>query len=116
MITKQEMFNRSYLGLASQGFVRCRNWQGHCVYADTVNGQERHCGWGWVDKSLTNEIGDVLKMRTLGRGLAAYLTGEELDFARSLQSIHDSNDIPSEMKHDLIQLAQHYDLTVPEVP
>jgi hypothetical protein len=110
MLSKQEMFNRAYLGLRSQGFVRCVNKEGYCRYSD--NG--KHCSWGWVDQNLDeNRTGSVYNLNRMHIGEASLLDDEHLKFANDLQNAHDHADEPNIMKSDLHSLAITYNLKVP---
>lgn len=110
-LTKQEMFNRAYRGLASQGFERCTSGEGKhgCLYVDD-NG--RHCAWGWVDTSLTKEVSGYIG--SIG-GIAATLGQKNKYFAARLQQAHDNAVTPEGVKNRLKQLAKEFDLKVPRV-
>lgn len=110
--TKQEMFNAAYLGLEAQGFIRAygerRDGLGGCLYLDNHG---RRCAWGHVDKSLTNEIGGV---ETIKIGIAKRLNEEDLEFAKHLQWVHDTSYSPNSMVSKLRDLANTWNLTIPE--
>lgn len=105
-MTKQEMFNLAWKGLAGQGW-RAARAHGSCAYylgredTDLPEGLlEMRCAWGWVDPTgttVTNQYGAV-KERYCGTvkdlnagsiGLAAELERDDLEFARLLQLAHD---------------------------
>lgn len=116
MLTRQEMFDRAFIGLRSQGFQRCVDDTATCVYHGR-NGT--HCAWGWVDPDGTphgNSGGGVLTLRVAHRGLAARLSEDDLEFAVDLQSVHDSGWARStvQMEPRLRDFASKYNLTVPE--
>lgn len=122
MITKQEMFNRAYVGLKSQGFTRCGyratddsgNDGFMCTYSDEFG---KHCAWGWVDTSLnSSQAGAVYSLREDGIGLAADLRGDLLDFAQRLQLAHDESATPERMISRLNSLAQEFCLEIPNTP
>lgn len=115
-MTLQEMFDKAYIGLASQEFKKCLgSWtvesKGICVYSD---GNGKHCAWGWVDMSLDkNVIGLVNDLKNWRIGIAATLDEEQLDFASKLQIAHDKSDNQQDMKNNLKKLADEYKLLVP---
>jgi hypothetical protein len=101
-MTKQEMFDRAWKGLKSQGFKRCMKPESGraCVYAD---GKGNHCAWGWVDPEGTvdkNGVpfnGGIAEIRHRSGTLAAEMFGDEdmnnpsalYAFAEQLQRCHD---------------------------
>lgn len=115
-MTIQEMFNKAYLGLASQGFQRCISEDGRCVYSS--NDATMHCAWGWVDPSLGPEVtGSVKSLRDNSMmGVAATLSESDLIFALELQNAHDSAADSKYMRTRLGVVARNYNLTIPEVP
>lgn len=117
MISIQEMFNRAYIGLRSQGFRRCVAYDKWlkadvCVY----NGPGgMHCAWGWVDTNIPANISEGLSVWSLNRrriGVASELDDEGLKFADKLQRCHDSG-TEERMKRRLHILADEYGLTIP---
>lgn len=115
-MTIQEMFDKVYIGLASQGFEQCK-YNKHktfysCAYSDD-NG--KHCAWGWVDLSLSaSHAGNVQDLKNESIGIAATLNEEQLDFALKLQNAHDGGDQPCVMKNNLVYLALKYNLEIPK--
>lgn len=117
MLTKQEMFNKAYLGLASQGFERCGEYRAGdssglrrfvCEYSNREG--TRHCAWGWVDTSIPyGTLGRVTHLA----GIALTLSNADLTFATRLQLQHDVAASPNDMKNRLHTLASDYGLTVP---
>lgn len=86
--TRQEMFNRAYIGLRKQGF-KLAIQKSRCVYS---MGNGRRCAWGHVDTSLgPHHYGDLLALSNAGvwGGLAAKLSTEDLQWAKELQLCHD---------------------------
>lgn len=112
MMTIQEMFNKAYIGIRSQGFSRCYV-EGKCVYSS--NG--KHCAWGWVDTNIpdgaypSSNVKDLYYMK---KGVAAHLSFDELGFAYELQHTHDVSYTEYSMEMNLRGLATHYGLTIPE--
>lgn len=112
-MTKQEIFTKAVLGLASQGFNRCRDTNGACVYHDPKTGW--HCAWGWVDPSLDDQIcGNIYCLREHDRGLAMQLRADDLPFVSDLQDAHDGAETPIVMRKRLENVAVRYGLTWPE--
>lgn len=112
-MTRQEMFNKAFLGLKSQGFQQCLNLAKEtCVY-NGPNGT--HCAWGWVDPTIPAQFNEDTSLETLkhkGVGLAATLRPGDLIFAENLQDIHDENEMPHKMEQALLEFAKNEDLTV----
>lgn len=107
--SRQEMFNRAWRGLKSQGFMRCTDG-GVCVYDD---GHGHHCAWGWVDHESWGYWGSVNRLYGEGIGVAGVLDYDDCEFARDLQMAHDDSHEPAAMEEALRWLAQHYMLTIP---
>lgn len=130
-LTKQEMFNRAWIGLRSQTFERAAQPNGYCEYK-MENG--KRCAWGWVDQEHAERIrGDVYDGNRAGVGLLANLNPEDLLFARELQVAHDYararrstavshldlaaakyNYLPLEVENNLRKLAAFHNLSIPE--
>lgn len=89
--TRQEMFNRAWLGLKEQGFERCVDKLGHCVYTGERRGDVQYrCAWGHVDPDGTEGLeGSVEDLAVDGAGLAARLDQSGMMFAMALQAAHD---------------------------
>lgn len=111
-LTRQEMFDRAYRGLASQGWRRAYEVNS-CEY---VTDDGRRCAWGWVDPSLTDEdSGDVQGLFDKERGVAAYLSLDDLRFAMALQDAHDSS-TDDTLERDLRAFAGRQGLAIPVLP
>jgi hypothetical protein len=116
-LTIQEMFDRAVRGLASQGWEPCvsdgsNRQESVCLYSD---GTGKHCAWGWVDPSLErSQKGTVAQLRHRRVGIAATLNHAQGGFARQLQTCHDENSEPEQMRNSLRRLAASFDLTWPE--
>lgn len=118
-LTRQEMFNKAYRGLASQNWAKCEirikagpdTW---CIYTDE-NG--RHCAWGWVDPSLpVNRYAGmtVRDLRVQQIGVAADIDVRDLMFTENLQVAHDSASGPDDMRRKMELLAEQYYLDIPQ--
>ena len=124
MATRQEVFNRAYLGLASQGFQQSKSSCGPetsaCMYRG-ANG--RRCAIGWCipdEKYDPNFEGkNVLEnwkiVRAIGLDITDQQFGPDLQFARSLQVAHDAAKTSMDMRYRLDMVAKKYHLTVPEI-
>lgn len=110
-LSKQEMFDRAYRGLASQRWAKSTNAMDGCVYAGRAG---RRCAWGWVDTSLERRhYGNVRDLHDEGIGVAADMGHDEIVFALELQSCHDQAD--DNMRIDLERFAKLHNLTIPEL-
>lgn len=113
MLTKQEMFDRAYRGLASQGWRKCFDERG-CIYQ---HADGRRCAWGWVDMSLgPDDLGAVETIALDHDGIASTLGADGLGFAIALQSAHDTADSPEALLASMNRLAASYGLSIPELP
>lgn len=112
--SRQEMFDRAFLGLSGQGFVKAVESVGGrepCVYVDP---EGRRCAWGHVDPSLgPRDVGTVYNLSEEGRGIAGRMTAGDLDFARALQRCHDGSGGPDDMRERLLKFAADNGLAVP---
>ena len=110
-MTNQEIFNKAYIGLASQGFEQSTDEDGTCLYRST-DGKKCAIGWCISDKdydpSMEGKPSDFLPIA---------LFGEEVDhnFLNGLQVTHDENCDPEEMRKALDYLAHIHNLTVPNL-
>lgn len=117
VLSRQEMFNRAFLGLQSQGWKRALTvpWAQEDVNTGCVYQTEEslRCGWGWVDPENTpGHTAYISGLRERGVGLAAVLSPEDLAFAQELQKVHDNNRA-SELERAMRNFATHNNLTVP---
>lgn len=115
-MTRQEMFDAAYIGLASQGFIRSMSNQG-CAY----RGDEgRRCAIGWImpDEAYSPDL-EGLSPMNCEIEKALDLASGDICFADELQEAHDGDahegDTPEAMKERLESFAIKYNLTVPQV-
>lgn len=114
-MTRQEIFNKAYLGLKSQGFKQSE-WAGSCKYNGPNN---THCAIGWVIPDLPENYTIGAIAWTFPEKLIGVIAEnlEELDqlrpFLQDLQIAHDGYD-PQTMKWKLERLAKMYELEIPE--
>lgn len=114
-MTNQEMFDKAWHGLKSQGWRRATGGDGlTCSY---LTSDGRRCAWGWVDPEGTVVkgiacIGTVRSLRDENVGVAAELDYYQIRFAQDMQNTHDfAADDTLEAK--MRDLAKQYNLTVP---
>lgn len=113
MMTRQEIFEKAVRGLASQGFEKCIDASGACVYHDRRTGH--HCAWGWVDPSLDEHVyGNIHSLRAHDRGLIMQVQLDDLPFVGDLQDAHDGAENPAVMRGRLENMAIRYALVWPE--
>jgi hypothetical protein len=115
-MTRQEIYNKAYLGLASQGWVQSINDMELCQYR---SGDGRKCAVGWLipddkyEKSMENTgIGQLIRYREFD--CIAELAHEER-FLSQLQSAHDEEHIPDNMKARFEAIAIEWGLEIPKV-
>jgi hypothetical protein len=111
-MTRQEAFNISYFGLASQGFRRALNGS-TCAYRAPTGSK---CAIGHIlPDGLYQEWFDLEPVRTFSKVLIACALNPEkdLEWAASLQRCHDVSATPSTMKEALAQFASNENLTIP---
>lgn len=114
--TRQEMFDRAWRGLKSQGWrqaieVRDDGWT-VCKY---LTDDGLRCAWGWVDTDINPALtGTVGLLRRGGHGLAARLSDEDALFADDLQCAHDVAEDSGKIRSNLARLADRYGLSIPD--
>lgn len=108
--SRQEMFDRAWRGLKSQGWKRAVDHLG-CVYS-TPDG--RRCAWGWVDPDGTSgALGSVRALYENRVGLAGLLRGEDVLFANWLQSVHDLA-VDETLQQAMRSFAAKHGLSIPD--
>lgn len=114
-MTKQEMFDLAWKGLAAQGWQRAYV-EGSCVYKQELpDGTIRRCAWGHVDHAVPADIqASVTTLNGRGIGLAAKLGYLDMRFAQELQNAHDGAATSAEMEAAFRDLAADHRLVVPE--
>lgn len=116
-MTKQEIFNKAYLGLKSQGFKRSGTVDQPCMYNGPNN---THCAIGWVIPNLpeSHSIKKIaINFPEKLLGIVAVNNFELLQilpFLRRLQTAHDEGFTPTEMQRDMLHIAKDFNLEVPE--
>ena len=124
-MTRQEMFEKSVRGLASQGYRQSRTVQGagqpgehvRCAYNGKLDdGTECHCAWGWVDPDIpaSYQFNSVSTLYYEKIGVAGTLSGEDRFWALDLQACHDAAVTPDQMVKNLRVLAARFNLQWPD--
>lgn len=120
--SEQELFNKAYLGLKSQGFVKCEaleidehTGEEEPVCRYTLNGN--HCAIGWVCdgyQQLPEETAALAS--TCHTYLNIKISQSREVFIRKLQKLHDEDEssTPEGMMKGLEEAAGLFNLTIPE--
>lgn len=122
-MTKQEMFNKAYIGLRAQEWRQAvdTNGAGACTYL-APNGDR--CAFGHVDPEGTviggkPRTGTVWALRSEPGSIVPTLSSEEFEFAQRLQRAHDAagqsynRTTEQDMEYRFEELAREYGLTIP---
>lgn len=118
-LTEQEIFDKAYLGLASQGFERSMI-NDSCVY----NAGDRHCAVGWVcvESKMPREGERPNKLSFWeSLGINTMPSKERTNFLQEIQYVHDAsyfehNDQCAKRKQRMEEFAKIHNLTVPAIP
>ncbi len=114
--SRQEMFNRAWNGLKSQGWKKSLGGTFTTARCRYVGDGGMRCAWGWVDPGGTwnaDGAGDVRSLRSASIGLAAHLSDSDCDWAKSLQRTHDESDT-HELETGMRRFARTHGLTIPD--
>ena len=119
---KQEIFNKAYLGLKSQGFAK--SFDGKvCLYRDT-EGRKCAVGYlipdelysvdmeGWVVSILVERFPEIAKILGV-QDSDGPIPVSFLSFLDELQMCHDFGHTPEKMEKNLQDFAHDCSLTVP---
>ena len=109
-LTQQEMFDKSYLGLASQNFLQSHR-DGGCLYRGP-NG--RKCAIGHLipdDKYKQKMEGDNI----FARSIRSLFPVKQLSMLGDLQEAHDHPASATRRRKAFERVAKQYGLTVPEI-
>jgi hypothetical protein len=129
----QEVFNKAYIGLASQGFLRSygssATTSNSCLYRDKVN--NRKCAIGHcVPDEFVNDANNSKTLLVMLDTDVARFTGDprwtklfeniSRSALRQLQHCHDTavflrEDSPEKMRENLELFAKWFNLTIPDV-
>jgi hypothetical protein len=118
-MTRQQMFNTAYHGLAAQGFERStpRNGGTGCAYRGADN---RRCALGYlIPDSAYNPEWDKTGMSAwclTEVNATPVICRKNQDFLEDLQEVHDSALTPDVMRTRLVEFAERWGLTIPALP
>jgi len=119
MLNKQEIFNKAYIGLAKQGWVRAQ-YAGACQYR-TREGLACAIGQCIPDDKYDPKIEPMSPFKAL---LFAGVIEKAIDdadlyedclFLNALQDAHDQNRL-TPLKENMEKFAREKNLTIPEIP
>lgn len=119
MLTRQQMFNTAYHGLAAQGFVQSMriNEKGDpcCLYRGP---EGRRCALGYLipDSAYSGDYENTSGHFLTEQGYIPNVAKEDASWVNRLQMVHDHNHDPEEMRQALVEFAIEWSLTVPELP
>lgn len=119
-MTRQQIFNTAYHGLAAQGFQRSMRENGFgCAYRGADG---RRCALGYL---IPDAVYDP-EWDSDHKSMSAYMLSSEnitneicegnQRFLIDLQTVHDDSLTPQTMKRELGAFAARHNLTVPELP
>jgi hypothetical protein len=114
-MTRQEMFDKAYLGMLKQGGL-AQAKDGGCYYTNPTTG--RHCAVGLLLDEQTLAQLELDRRNSAGvASITDYLPDDfDVDFAAELQHAHDQargpDDLPGFISA-MEQIAKLYDLTIP---
>ncbi len=87
--SRQEMFNRAWNGIKAQDWRQSAVISNGGVLCKYLMPNGDRCAWGHVDTSVGDRRGTVKCLARSGIGVAAFLDGDDLEFAYRLQEAHD---------------------------
>lgn len=127
MSNLQEIFNKVYLGAASQSFERSLAIPedisispGFCMYR-SQNGLKCNAGHLILDTHYDSRMEGKSFISLMGSRewktcTGMTLTGEALELVQLLQRAHDRSKSPEEHKERLLRVRDDYGFTTPETP
>ncbi len=112
--SRQEMFNRAWNGLRSQGWRKAMRNEATCTFL-TADGLR--CAWGWVDPEGTvvngmSRLGGVMSLHLERHGIAGLLSLQDAEFASKMQCAHDDAGNGA-LRAAMVQFAKDYGLEIP---
>lgn len=111
-MNKQEIFDTTWNGLKSQGFMKCKDINFQCCYRGITSGQK--CAAGWIlpdeayDQAFNNRYIDDVPW------FVENFDADHLKFIKRLQKAHDKSAGVKSMKRLLIEAAESENLILPE--
>lgn len=122
MMTKQEMFDKVYIGLLNQKFERSMKNDGKmssCAYRGD-GGMKCAAGHLIPDEEYKSDMdyfsSTIMQLRSEGLLPRCFqsLSEDDLLFVQELQIAHDSSYTPSAMKYAIEEVAAKHNLTIPK--
>jgi hypothetical protein len=108
-MTRQEIFDKIYLGMKSQGFRQCTDGY-ECRYRNKR--KKLRCTAGWL---IPDSDYNARKMEGfLIKELDFFKDMEHIDFIEEIQEIHDESMMIEEMRYRLQQLGLRHELEIPD--
>lgn len=115
MLTRQEIFDKAWTGLKSQGFVKSQSESASgCAYRGDY-GLRCAVGWCIPDNAYSAKFEGVAA-EDVDIRKAAGIDGRDATFAAILQKQHDQSKDPSDMEELLRNFARVNKLTIPGEP
>ena len=121
-MTKQEMFDKVYIGLLNQKFERSMKNYGEmstCAYRGD-GGMKCAAGHLIPDEEYKSDMdvspSTLTQLRSEGLLPKCFqsLSQDDFIFVQKLQNVHDSSYTPSAMKHAIREFAAKHNLTIPK--
>lgn len=115
MLNLQQIFDKVWIGLKSQGFYQSLEEKSCCYRGEGG----RKCAVGWLipddkyDPNWENTTSEYLFIEVPGFDQIVGVDDIVKGHLNELQRIHDCNNTPESMKHALTNFAYRYGLTIP---
>lgn len=114
-LTRQQVFDKAYIGLAAQGFQQSMDTERNCRYR-SYGGLKCAIGHCIPDELYDSEMeGKSIEEGFIAVFLPGFLADHDNTFLKDLQICHDEADEPRDMEGQLRNFAEQWGLTVPEV-
>lgn len=110
-MTEQEVFNAAYIGLAKQGFKKCKNASGLCLLRH--DGMKCAIGHCIPDQEYDAKL-EMMSLFELHLRISTLIAADD-NFLYELRSCHDDAGDPQTMRNNLADLAAQRGLIIPEV-
>lgn len=119
-MTKQEVFDKSVTGLASQNFEKSMYSKDDCILQCAYNSPDgKHCAMGWVfDFKPEHEGSGISALRRKHPDMIPDIDDTNIDsddFYHYLQRCHDDIENSQQMVTRLTEFAKKYNLIIPDV-
>lgn len=120
-MTRQQMFNTAYHGLAAQGFERSMRYNDGATCAYRGEGGKR-CALGYLipdaiyDPAWDSPDGALSAYGLAEKNINSAVCLKNQMFLLELQNAHDGSSSPQGMRLRLASVAKQFCLTIPELP